>query len=129
MQGFDLINWPPMDNYLAFCAIIGHIWPMLKTYGEMGAELGERVRRRRVAFGWPQTLAAERAGVAYRTWRRLETQGKASVEDLIKAAVALRCEETLDLLFPEPAATSIDALLEAQRPAPKARRARRRGSS
>lgn len=30
-----------------------------------------------------------------RTWRRLETQGKASIEDLIKATLALRCEEAL----------------------------------
>lgn len=67
-----------------------------------------------MALGWPQQEAAQRSGVAYRTWRRLETQGKASIEDLIKAALALRCEEALVALFPEPAAASLDDLLKSQ---------------
>lgn len=62
-------------------------------------------------FGWSQEEAARRSGVAYRTWRRLEAEGGASVEDLVKAAIALRCEEELEALFPEPAATSMDELL------------------
>jgi hypothetical protein len=33
---------------------------------------------------------------------------------MVKAAVALRCEETLDALFPLPAASSLDALLAQQ---------------
>jgi len=58
--------------------------------------------------------AAERAGVAYRTWWRLEGQGKASIEDLVRAAVALRCEEGLGDLFPQVAASSMDELLRQQ---------------
>ena len=65
---------------------------MIKTAPELLQELAGRIRVRRVALGWPQQEAAQRSGVAYRTWRRLETQGKASIEDLIKAALALRCE-------------------------------------
>lgn len=49
-----------------------------------------------------------------RTWRRLETQGKASIEDLIKATLALRCEEALTALFAEPVAASLDDLLKRQ---------------
>jgi hypothetical protein len=49
------------------------------------------------------------------SWRRLETQGKASIEYLVRAAFALRCEEYLHTLFPMPVATSMDELLEQQR--------------
>ncbi|HEY5412030.1 MAG TPA: helix-turn-helix transcriptional regulator [Caulobacteraceae bacterium] len=69
---------------------------------------------RRVAMNLPQQEAAQRSGIAYRTWRRLETEGKASIEDLIKAAIALRCEEALDALFAAPSATSLDEILERQ---------------
>ena len=68
-------------------------------------------------MGYTQADAAARAGVAYRTWRRLESEGKASIEDLVRAAIALRCERDVALLFPEPAATSMDALLQQQKAA------------
>lgn len=87
---------------------------MLKTAPELLQELADRIRVRRVALGWPQQEAAQRSGVAYRTWRRLETQGQASIEDMIKAALALRCEEALIALFAEPAAASLDDLLKSQ---------------
>ena len=87
---------------------------MLKTASELTQDLADRIRSRRLALGLSQQEAAQRSGVAYRTWRRPETQGKASVEDLIKAAIALRCEETLAGLFPEPVAASLDDLLRSQ---------------
>ena len=87
---------------------------MLKTSFELVDELANRIRVRRLAMGLPQKEAAERSGIAYRTWRRLETEGKASIEDLIKAAIALRCEETFEALFPPPPATSLDELLKRQ---------------
>lgn len=87
---------------------------MIHTPSEILQELAARIKARRVALGWPQLEAAQRAGVAYRTWRRLETEGQASLEDMVKAAVALRCEEGLGALFPPPAATSLDALLAQQ---------------
>jgi transcriptional regulator with XRE-family HTH domain len=62
-----------------------------------------------------QAEAAEKSGVAYRTWRRMEKEGRASIEDLIRAAIALRCEQGLSTLFPEPAASSMDELLVMQR--------------
>lgn len=88
---------------------------MLKTSIELMQELGQRVGARRKALGWTQQAAAERSGVAYRTWRRLESTGQASIEDLVRAAVALRCEEDLEGLFPAPAASSLDDLLRQQK--------------
>jgi transcriptional regulator with XRE-family HTH domain len=100
---------------LVMLASNGHIWPMLKTSSELLQELGRRIGARRKALGWTQQAAAERSGVNYRTWRRLEGMGQASIEDLVKAAVALRCEENLEGLFPAPAATSLDDLLRQQK--------------
>lgn len=87
---------------------------MIKASSEILQELAGRIKARRVALGWPQQDAAQRAGVAYRTWRRLENEGQASLEDMVKAAVALRCEEALEVLFPLPAAASLDDLLKQQ---------------
>jgi hypothetical protein len=72
--------------------------------------------------------------VAYRTWRRLETEGKASIEYLVKAAIALRCEEALEGLFPAPVATSLDDLLKREAKgagvaSPRRSRAKGRGGS
>ena len=88
------------------------------------SSLGQRIKTRRLAFGLTQKAAAERSGVAYRTWRRMEGEGKASIEDLVRAAIALRCEQDLAWLFPEPAASSMDDLLERQRQAELMKRKR-----
>jgi transcriptional regulator with XRE-family HTH domain len=104
---------------------------MLKTPRELLHELGEAVRARRIAQGWSQGEAASRAGVGVRTWRRLEIDGQATIETLVNAAIALRCEEGLSQLFPAPAANSLDELLRRQeaaaRPKPR-QRARRQGA-
>lgn len=99
---------------------------MILTSIEMAALLGQRIRRRRLAMNLTQVEAAARAGVAYRTWRRLEADGKASIEDLVRAATALRCEQALATLFPEPATASMDALLNQQK---QVRSQRQRASS
>lgn len=87
---------------------------MLRTSAELTKELANQIKARRLGLGLTQQEAAQRSGVAYRTWRRLETEARASIEDLIKAAIALRCEETLAMLFPQPAAASLDDLLKLQ---------------
>ena len=93
---------------------------------EISAEIGRKVQHRRLAMNLTQVDAASRAGVSYRTWRRLEAEGKASIDDLVRAAVALRCEQDLFSLFPELVASSMDALLEqnriTERTTPKRRR-------
>jgi transcriptional regulator with XRE-family HTH domain len=98
---------------------------MLKTSSELVQDLANRIRVRRLAMDLPQQEAALRSGIAYRTWRRLETEGKASIEDLVKAAIALRCEEALEALFPALTASSLDELLKRQAREPGAAMARR----
>ena len=94
------------------------------TISDQLSTFGQRIKARRVALGLTQKAAAERSGVAYRTWRRMEGEGKASIEDLVRAAIALRCEQDLARLFPEPAASSMDELLERQRQAELMKRKR-----
>ncbi len=104
---------------------------MLKTPQELLHELGEAVRARRIGQGWSQGEAALRAGVGVRTWRRLEIDGQATIDTLVNAAIALRCEEGLSQLFPAPAASSLDELLKQQEAAAKPkprRRAPRQGT-
>ena len=50
---------------------------MLETPLELAMTLGQRIKVRRLGMGYTQADAAARAGVAYRTWRRLESEGKA----------------------------------------------------
>ncbi len=103
---------------------------MLKTLDELLQDLAQSIRERRIAQGWSQREASERSGVPYRTWRRLEIEGEGSTRHLILAAIALRCEDNLALLFPVPAATSLDELLKRQAatatPKPRQRTSRRR---
>lgn len=98
---------------------------MFDTPVEIAEAMGDDIRARRLAFGWGQAEAAHRAGVSYRTWRRMETEGQASIDDLVRAAIALRCEQNLRALFPEPVATSMDALIERQRKDPASTSKRR----
>ncbi len=87
---------------------------MLQTPAELLNELGQAIRMRRIIQGWSQAEAASRAGVGVRTWRRLEASGQATVEILVQAAFALRCEDNLAKLFPVQAAVTLDQLLQRQ---------------
>lgn len=100
---------------------------MILTARELAELMGKAVRARRIALRLTQMEAASRSGISYSTWRRLEAHGQASIEDLARAAIVLRCERDLEGLFPQPIATSMDELLAAQRvkQAPKRVRAGR----
>lgn len=106
---------------------------MLNTPSELVQALADRIRIRRLAMDFSQQEAAQRSGIAYRTWRRLETEGRASIEDLVKAEIALRCDEALEALFSAPAARTLVELVErlARKPGgamPKRSRATRRAN-
>jgi transcriptional regulator with XRE-family HTH domain len=88
---------------------------MLYSPAELATRLGGRIRTRRAQMGLTQIEAAQRSGVAYRTWRRLERDGRASIEDLVRAALALRCEKEIEELFPEQVARTMDELLARER--------------
>jgi transcriptional regulator with XRE-family HTH domain len=101
---------------------------MMSTLDEQMLDLGKRIKARRLALDLTQQAAAAKAGVAHRTWRRMEAEGRASIEDLVRAAIALRCDEGIAAVFPEMAATSMDELLAQQRKATKPLRQRATGT-
>ncbi len=100
---------------------------MILTLQEHLQGLGQRIKARRLALDLTQQAASAKAGVSHRTWRRMEAEGKASIEDLVRAAFALRCDEGVADLFPEVAAGSMDELLAQQRKAIKSPRQRAGG--
>jgi transcriptional regulator with XRE-family HTH domain len=83
---------------------------MLKTPAEFLSDLGEAIRARRIALDHSQQELARRAGIGVRTLRRLETEGRGTIESLINAAIALRCEDEFGDLFPLPPARGMDQL-------------------
>jgi transcriptional regulator with XRE-family HTH domain len=102
---------------------------MLKTVTELLSDLGEAVRARRVAQNWSQNEAAKRAGMSRSTWKRLEATGQATTENLVNAAISLRCEDGFAQLFPAALPQTMDELLEQQRknaPVPKRQRTSRK---
>lgn len=101
---------------------------MLLTLQDQMTDLGKRIKARRLALDLTQQAAAAKAGVAHRTWRRMEAEGKASIGDLVRAAIALRCDEGIVGLFPEMAANSMDDLLAQQRKVTKSQRQRAGGT-
>jgi transcriptional regulator with XRE-family HTH domain len=100
---------------------------MILTLQDHMQGLGQRIKARRLALDLTQQAASAKAGVAHRTWRRMEGEGKASIEDLVRAAFALRCDEGVAGLFPELAANSMDELLAQQRKPTKSPRQRAGG--
>lgn len=100
---------------------------MLLTLNDQMADLGKRIKARRLSLHLTQQAAAAKAGVAHRTWRRMEAEGRASIEDLVRAAIALRCDEGIVALFPQVPATSMDELLAQQRRAAGPQRKRASG--
>lgn len=84
---------------------------MLFTAPELAAQIGARLKVRRRSMGLTQAQAAARSGVSYGTWRRMEAAGKASIEDLARAAIALRSEDELAALFAPAPARSIEELV------------------
>jgi len=105
---------------------------MLKTPEELRLELGRAIRVRRIARGWSQGEAAKRSGMGISTWKRMETNGPSLVENMINAAFALRCEDGFSQLFPAPAASNLDELVQRQAATvakPRQRAPRRRSTT
>lgn len=62
-------------------------------------EIGQRLKRSRLAKGWTQEELAERSGVAVSTLKLLETSGNGSFQRLVRIAVVLGVDGDLRGLF------------------------------
>src|SRR5258707_9902317 len=79
------------------------------------AELGERLRRLRLARNMDQRTTAEKAGVPEKALRNLESGRGSTVETLLRTLKALDSLQGLDLLAPEPTIDPL-ALLRSAKP-------------
>ena len=77
--------------------------------------LAGRIKAARLATDLSQEGLAERAGVSYGTLKRFETKGAASLEVVVRLALALRLEGGFDGLFALPKFTSMDELVSTRR--------------
>jgi transcriptional regulator with XRE-family HTH domain len=84
----------------------------LSSPKQVGEELAQRVKRRRLAANLTQAGLAGRAQVSLGTLKLFERTGKASIESLIKVAFALNAEQEFEQLFPPQARRSIGDIIE-----------------
>jgi transcriptional regulator with XRE-family HTH domain len=77
------------------------------TNTQIEAELGSRLKRRRVELGLNQTEAAERAGLARRTVSSVERGQGASLATLVAMLRALDAINELQRLLPDPGPSPI----------------------
>jgi transcriptional regulator with XRE-family HTH domain len=71
----------------------------LATTPEICAELGQRLRARRLGLGWSQAELAQRAGLSSGTVKNLERKGQASLDSFIHVVSALGLGDDLRELF------------------------------
>ena len=82
----------------------------IRTPGEVARVLAARVKRLRIARGWTQEEMAGRAGIRLSTYRLFERTGEVSLKRLLNIALVLDALDGFDRVFPQIAATSLDAL-------------------
>lgn len=96
----------------------------------LARDVGQRLKRLRLAKGWTQEVLSEKAGVAVSTLKLLEGKGSGSFQRLIRVAVALGVDGGIRDLFNQTGTMeSIEAvkLSERQR-APRRRKEPRDGT-
>jgi transcriptional regulator with XRE-family HTH domain len=71
----------------------------LKTVKQYSEEIAERAKNERQHAKLTQAQLSEHAGIPLSTYKRFEQRGLVSFEGLIKVAIALRLENSLDALF------------------------------
>jgi transcriptional regulator with XRE-family HTH domain len=84
------------------------------THQEICTELGQRLKRQRLAQSLTQKDLAERAGVALGTVKNLEGKGVSSLESTIRIVMALGLVDEVASLFKLKAAQSIAQMERAQ---------------
>jgi len=84
----------------------------LLSANEIATELAQRCRGQRLEQRLTQQGLANRAGVALGTLKRFEREGKASLETVVKLAIALGAIAPFGALFSPPAIRSLDEVLQ-----------------
>ena len=103
-------------------------WIFIKEQNPVwiAGELGRRLRKARLAAGWTQEELAERSGISLSSLKRLESQGKGTIDRLLQVAASLNLlEEVAGLFKTQRIFESLDAIDKVKRKrAPKRKRER-----
>jgi transcriptional regulator with XRE-family HTH domain len=91
--------------------------------------LAARARGLRLTQNLTQQQLAARAGIGLRTVKRFEQTGHATLDSVVRIALALRAEAPFDALFEGPEYASLDEALAAPTDTPRQRARRTRASS
>jgi transcriptional regulator with XRE-family HTH domain len=83
----------------------------MDSYRAVLKEVAARARRLRLLQNLKQDEVAERAGVGVMTVKRFEQTGRASIENVLRIAHALRADAGFEELFKTPPYESIDEAL------------------
>jgi transcriptional regulator with XRE-family HTH domain len=81
---------------------------------DVALTLAKRAREARLASDLTQAGLASRAGVSVGSLKRFEQTGAASLEAVIRIAIALRADQGFDALFQPPQFNSLDELTESK---------------
>ncbi|MCG8996070.1 helix-turn-helix domain-containing protein [Laribacter hongkongensis] len=84
------------------------------SHTDLRGYLAIKIRRERRLHKESQEAFAKRAGIALRTYKRLETEGRGHLDTFLKAIVALEKSRYLQLLFPVPSSKTVGNPLEAR---------------
>jgi transcriptional regulator with XRE-family HTH domain len=96
------------------------------TPTELLQELGSRIRNLRIQRNLEQTEVAERAGVAVRTLRALESGKGSTTESLLRVLKGLDALQGLDSLAPVPTVSPL-AILKHPKPRQRVRKSKGTG--
>ncbi|MEO5916953.1 MAG: helix-turn-helix transcriptional regulator [Luteolibacter sp.] len=89
----------------------------------LAREVGQQLKRLRLAKGWTQEELSEKSGVAVSTLKLLEAKGNGSFQRLIRVAIALGVDGELRGLFSQ---TGVMESIEAVKLSERQRAPRRR---
>lgn len=94
---------------------------------DLQGDLGQRVRRLRLARNLDQRTTAERAGISLRALGQLENGGGSTLETFLRTLRALDSVKGIEALAPEPTINPL-TMLRTPRPPQRVRRPRKHGS-
>jgi transcriptional regulator with XRE-family HTH domain len=86
---------------------------ILESPKDICRAVAERARAARLAANLTQEGLAQRSGVSLGSLKRFESSGAASLEAVVRIAVALRMESGFERVFQSPRFSSLDEVIAA----------------
>ena len=82
----------------------------IKSPEALAKDMGSKLERLRLSRNITQTELARDAGVSERTLRRLESGAGATLDSFLRVLSALKLEQSLELLIPDPRVRPIERI-------------------